>query len=198
MIEWGSLELPELDYWEGGREVGKHHAATGLIHRRTGLGATHATLRYEERGQNRELLIYAPPGEEWLLRLRITGANGLHGRIAAHLGLRSLLTELTPKEQVNAKMAFLRDFGQEYFCQEFIPEPGFEMPVWTDTRRDAVVMMIFWLMEASMRNPKLSDPYPSTVTFKGDVPDLFLGTYRNPVWERLMREAPPTKGGPPR
>ena len=94
-------------------------------------------------------------------------------------------------------MAFLRDFGQEYFCQ-FIPEPGFEMPVWTEARRDAVVMMIFWLMEASMRNPKLSDPYPSTVTFKGDVPDLFLGTYRNPAWERLMREAPPTKGGPPR
>ena len=73
MIEWGSLELPELDYWRGSCEVGKHHPATGLIHRSTGLGATHASLRYEERGLNRELLIYAPPGEEWLLRLRITG-----------------------------------------------------------------------------------------------------------------------------
>ncbi len=185
MIEWGSLELPELDYWRGSCEVGKHHPATGLIHLSTGLGATHAISQYEERGEYRELLIYAPPGEEWLLRLRITGGNGLRGRVAAHLGLRSLLTELTVDERLEAISAFLRDFGQEYFCQEFTPEPGFEMPVWTEARRDAVVMMIFWLMDGSAYTPKMTDPYPSTVTFKGDVPDLFLGTYRNPAWERL-------------
>ena len=184
MIEWGSLELPELDYWRGSCEVGKHHPATGLIHLSTGLGATHATLRYEERGLNRELLIYAPPGEEWLLRLRITGGNGLYGRVAAHLGFSILLTELPVDERLEAISAFLRDFGQEDFCQ-FIPEPGFEMPVWTEARRDAVVMMIFWLMDGSAYTPTMTDPYPSTVTFEGDVPDLFLGTYRNPVWERL-------------
>ncbi|MDA5095213.1 hypothetical protein O2N63_14085 [Aliiroseovarius sp. KMU-50] len=79
---------------------------------------------------------------------------------------------------------FLRNFGQDYICGEFTPEPGSEMPDWTEQRRDAVVMLLFWYLVENASAANRSDPYPSKIEFKKDVPEFFLCTYSNPVWKR--------------
>ncbi|PID37530.1 MAG: hypothetical protein CR993_00005 [Rhodobacterales bacterium] len=93
--------------------------------------------------------------------------------------------DLSYREGRKLEPEFLRKFGQEYVCDEIIPEPGSVMPDWTEERRDAVVMLLFWQLEADASATSRKDPYPSKIEFMKDVPELFVGTYRNPAWERL-------------
>ena len=114
--------------------------------------------------------------------MSVYGWIGLHRRIEQHLGLAP--RSLTWREGRKAEPEFLPKFGQEYFCDEIVPEPGSVMPVWTEERRDAVLLLLFWLLEAVKAEPGSRDPYPSTIKFRKDVPEIFKGTYCNPAWQR--------------
>ncbi len=183
MVEWGSVKLPELEYRQRDRDPAKSHPEPGLVHLPTGLRMDWAIERFQNRGEWREYMIYSPPGEDWQLRLRVFGWILLHRRIEKHLGLGFM--DLSYREGRKLEPEFLRKFGQEYVCDEIIPEPGSVMPDWTEERRDAVVMLLFWQLEADASATSRKDPYPSKIEFMKDVPELFVGTYRNPAWERL-------------
>ncbi|PIE08767.1 MAG: hypothetical protein CSA74_00535, partial [Rhodobacterales bacterium] len=176
MVEWGSVKLPELEYRQRDRDPAKSPPEPGLVHLPTGLRMESVPTRLQNRGEWREYMLYSPPGEDWRLRLRVYGWIGLHRRIEKHLGLGFM--DLSYGEGRKLAPEFLRKFGQEYVCDEIIPEPGSAMPDWTEERRDAVVMLLFYILEVLQSIFADGDPCPSTIKFMEEVPDIFIGTYR--------------------
>ena len=89
------------------------------------------------------------------------------------------------RKKRKAENEFLRQFGEEFICYRVSPEPDSTMPQWTPERRDVLILLLFFALEASRRRNE--DPYPSTLEFfSDDVPRELHGTYRNPIWERMQ------------
>ena len=184
---WGSVEVPELEYHlrPGGPER-REHPAPSIVHLPTGLGMDVATDAQIDRGQWQEWMLFPPPGETWFARaILFQTSPGITYRIPEYFGL-------TPKEFANRSIEemlsltaeYYRAVGQTYTCGALTPEPGSPPVIWTAERRDAVVLMLCWIVEAPEIR-RTFDPMPSCITFvpKG-VPEEFHGTFRNPIWER--------------
>ncbi|MCG7518782.1 hypothetical protein [Ruegeria sp. Ofav3-42] len=118
------------------------------------------------------------------MRIIVTGMSSLDNRVAKHIGL-AWLSDVPPKEQTTARNSFRRECGQEYFCKQFFPEPGSDTPAWTGEQRDAILLMLFWELDRPIPVTAKVDPYPSTIQFNENVPELFLGTFDNPASARL-------------
>lgn len=52
-------------------------------------------------------------------------------------------------------------------------------------RRDTILMLLFGNSETDASAASRKDPYLSKIEFTKDVPELFVGTYRNPAFQRL-------------
>ncbi len=190
MVKWGSVELPELEHRPriGGKPE-RWPAEPGVVHLPTGMRLDYdiKALPFIDRGQWQELLLYAPPGEDWQVHIvTAVKAPGLTNRIVDYLG-----TDLHQhfhwsfEKQEAAKHDFLSRFGQEFVCYRVDLREGSAMPEWTAERREAMLLLLFAWLEHPWTNDK--DPYPSTLTFcTDDVPEVLHGTFRNPAWERLQ------------
>ena len=186
MVEWGAVNLPELDFRPTFFDVTKNPAEPGLVHFPTGLRIDFTGTLVENRGEWRDYLIYAPAGEDWLVRVSIYDVTHLTNRVEKHFGIKSLLFGTPIEDRNRLRNAFLREFGHDYLCSFMAAEHGYSMPDWTEDRRDAVVMMLFWFLEADKSSPSRNDPYPSKMTFKEKVPAAFLDKiFKNPAWDRL-------------
>jgi hypothetical protein len=191
MVRWGKVEVPELAHephisWPGDPEW------LGIAtHLPTGLRLQPYQSDWNDRGMDSEFYLTPPSGEDW--RLEVVARLGhplIRTRVRDHLGLT--LNDPIPYEtDVALSGQMLITFGEVYECFSAAPARGQPPAIWTEERRDALVLMLFWALERYGRYRHRSfpvGPFPSTLHFRPDgVPEALHGTFRNPVWDRLQQ-----------
>lgn len=183
MLEWGPVRFPELENRTIDLDSKKPQPKPGLVHLPTGMRMTWPVCMYH-RGEHRVYALHSPPDEDWQVSIRIYGWLLLRERLKRHY-VDIDFAKTSFSEELSLEEEFIPKFGHEYICNKIAPEPGSGMPDWTEKRRAAAIMLLFYYLEAPLPQQKDNRPYPSTMKFVRDVPDLFLGTYQSPAWERL-------------
>lgn len=185
MVKWGTLDLPELEHRPRiGFVPANWPEKPGIVHLPTGLRLDNSSGPGDERGEYRHFLLHAAPGEDWLVRIILAGPHRIENSVNLHHGgNRPGIFGWPAVKRHAAVLNYLRRYGYTLSCSSVRPEPGFDMPAWPEGRREALLLLLFWLTENS-GSVAPHNPFPSTITFSGDVPDALRGTFKSPAWQR--------------
>lgn len=189
---WGKTEVPELTYvpimmtkpWIPDQKP-------GAFHQPTGLRLMSVPTLTERRGYEQDFFLYGPEDEGWTLRISTDAEAFLRNRLLAHIGMESLAFSALPSDRSGAvEIAFLKEHGDAFECVSALPERASPPARWTVERRDALVMMLFFSLERRHED----GPFPSMLTLRAlGVPEELQGEFRNPIWERFLRDTRRTR-----
>jgi hypothetical protein len=190
MVLWGKAEVPELAHEPRVSWPGEPEGLGITTHLPTGLRLQEFQSDWNDRGMNREFYLTPPPGEEWRLEVVVRdGHPTIRARVRDHLEL-TLNDPIPHDTDVRLSGQMLVTHGQNFDCFAAAPAHGNPPARWTNERRDALVLMLFWALERFGRynhHTYPTGPFPSTLQFQPHgVPEVLHGTFRNPVWERIQ------------
>ena len=85
--------------------------------------------------------------------------------------------KLPVAQRIEEKKRILYEDGDRYVCKSILPENDSKSMEWTEEKRDAFLLMMFWINEAGRKE---RDPLPSLIHFRPvGVPEQFHGDFRN-------------------
>ncbi len=179
MVKWGQLEVPELEYRPCmGGDRRKWPAEPGVVHLPTGMRLDSGAEPYEMRGEESHYLLFSPPSENWIMRVIMGRREDIDDRLARKLNLTYHDFRKLPVEQkIEEEKRILYEDGDRYVCKSILPENDSKSMEWTEERRDAFLLMMFWMKEGGGNE---GDPLPSLIHFRPvGVPEQFHGDFRN-------------------
>lgn len=179
MVKWGQLEVPELEYrpcWGGDRS--KWPAEPGVVHLPTGMRLDSDIEPEEKQREEAHYLLFSPPSENWITRVIMGRGKDINDRLAEKLNLSYREIIYLPVERrIEERHRILAEDGDRYLCKSILPEKDSLSMEWTEEKRDAFLLMMFWMNEAGS---KKSDPLPYLMHFRPvGVPEQFHGDFRN-------------------
>ncbi|OYU17426.1 MAG: hypothetical protein CFE34_15810 [Rhodobacteraceae bacterium PARR1] len=112
------------------------------------------------------------------MRVIMGRGEDIDDRLARKLNLTYHEFRKLPVEQkIEEEARILYEDGKRYVCKSVLPEKDSKSMEWTEDRRDAFLLMMFWVEEVGRAE---SDPLPSLIHFRPvGVPEQFHGDFRN-------------------
>jgi hypothetical protein len=186
MVKWGQLEVPELEYRPCmGGDRRKWPAEPGVVHLPTGMRLHSVEDPNETRGAESHSLLFSPPSENWIMRVIMGRGEDINDRLARKLNLTfHEFRKLPVAQRIEEEKRILYEDGKRHVCKSILPENDSKSMEWTEDRRDAFLLMMFWTKEGRGSE---RDPLPSLMHFRPvGVPEQFHGDFRNKLAMRAQ------------